>query len=159
MLHVIREASSIIYIESLAKLLPYLRRKFSLKVTFSSESENYYLTTLTAVHSLNVNLELLWLAKLSPTKVAEWPSTLRVGTASVRSMHLEIVQSQEKLSTILTLICSLSIVELLRMLHDVLLAKDGHPTHLAVVLSYRQTKAGVVEHGAVCTIMKWMVEA
>jgi hypothetical protein len=111
------------------------------------------------VHSFDVNFELLWLTKLSTAKVAEGTSSLRIGTTTVSSVHLEVVETQEKLSAILTLICSLSIVQLLRMLHDILLSKDSHPTYFTVIFSYRQTEAGIVKHRAVSAIVKGMIKA
>ena len=114
--------------------------------------------TLTAVHSLNVNFELLWLTKLSSTEIAQGTSSLWIGTTTIRSMHLQIIETQEVFSAILTLICTFPLMKFLRVLHDILLAKDSYPTHFAMILSYRQTKAGIVKHRTMCSIMEWMAE-
>jgi hypothetical protein len=170
MLHVIPKVLSTFYIENLVKLLPCLSHKREserekskiFKVTFfiPLRVKIYYQhQLLTTMHSLNVNFELLWLTKLSSTKIAQRSCTLWIGTASIRSMHLEIIETQEKLSTILALICALSFVQFLCVLHDILLAKDSNPTHFTMVSSYRQTKARIVENRTVCTIMKWVIEA
>ena len=49
------------------------------------------------MHPLHVCLEFLRLAEFLPTDVADRPIPARVRRAAVRSMHLEIVQSQEEL--------------------------------------------------------------
>lgn len=52
---------------------------------------------LTAVHSFDVNLEFLWLTKLSPAKVTERSSSLGVGRAAVGAMHVQVVEAEEEL--------------------------------------------------------------
>lgn len=89
------------------------------------------------MHSLDVNFELLWLAKFSTAKVTERTRTLWIRTATVRSMHLEIVETEEEFLAVLTLICALAVVQLLRVLHYVLLPENGNAAHFAVIFSYR----------------------
>lgn len=114
--------------------------------------------SLTTVHPLNVHFKLLRLTELPATKVAERSGTLWIRTASIRPVHLQVVQSQKVLLAELTLVSALSLVHLCRMLHDVVLAQHSHSTDLAVVLADRQTEGGVVEYRAVRAIVQRVLE-
>lgn len=114
--------------------------------------------SLTTVHPLDVHLELLRLTELAATKVAERSGPLRIRTASIGPVHLQVVQSQKVLLAELTLVRALSLVHLRRMLHDVVLAQHSHSTDLAVVLADRQTEGGIVEYRAVRAIVQRVLE-
>lgn len=113
-----------------------------------------------AVHPFDVHLKLLWLTELAPAKVTQWACPLRIHAAAVRSMHLQVVETQEELQksttventtqnvqttpnyllTKLTLVGSLPVVHLFSMLHDVLLAEHRDPTNLTVIFANRQAE-------------------
>jgi hypothetical protein len=59
----------------------------------------------------------------------------------------------------LTLICTFTVVKLLGVFHDIVLAEHGDAANLAVILAYREAKAGIVKHRAVGAIVKRMFEA
>lgn len=67
-------------------------------------------------------------------------------------------QNYDYLLTELTLIGALTVVQLGRVFHDVLLAQNGRTANLAVVLSYRQTVSDVVKDRTVSTIVQRMRE-
>lgn len=114
---------------------------------------------ITAVHSLYVNFELLRLAEFSATKITQRSGALRISSTSISSMHFQIVQSQEKLPAELTLVRALTLVKLLRVFHDILLPQNCHATNFTMIFSDGETEAGIVEHGAVSSIVKWMIKA
>lgn len=51
------------------------------------------------MHSFDVHLQFLGLTKLSATKVTERPSALRVGSAAVRAVHVQVVEAEEELQS------------------------------------------------------------
>jgi len=113
---------------------------------------------LTAVHALDVRLQLLRLAELPATKVADGSRSIRVRGASVGPVHLQVVEPQEELAAELALVRPLAVVLLRRMLHDVVLAQHGLTAHLAVVLADGQAHRGIVEDGAVGAVVQGVLE-
>lgn len=111
------------------------------------------------MHSLDVNFQLLRLAELPSTEVAERACTLRIRCTSIGSMHFQVVQAQEEFLAVLTLICALAVVQLLGVLHDVVFAQDGHAAYFTVIFPDRKAEARVVEDRTMCAIVKRMIEA
>lgn len=49
------------------------------------------------MHAFNVNFEFLRLAELPPTEVTQRSGALWIGCTAIRSMHLQVVKTQEEL--------------------------------------------------------------
>jgi hypothetical protein len=45
------------------------------------------------------------------------------------------------------------------MFHDILFSQDGNAAYFTMIFSNREAEAGVVEHGAVSSVVEWMFEA
>ena len=132
------------------------------------------------MNPLHVQLQFLRLAKLFPTESTQRPGASRVGGATVRAVHVEVVKAEEELEkrelhkkpmiglspafhdhlfTILALVRSLSVVLRRGVLHDVLLAQNGEPAHFAVVLADRQRELQVVEDRAMHAVVQRVRES
>ena len=79
--------------------IDFFLETFSKKSTAKQHSKAIHKTerTLTAMHAFDVNFQLLGLAKLSATKVTKGSGSLGIGSASVGSMHVQVVETKEKL--------------------------------------------------------------
>lgn len=113
---------------------------------------------ITAMHPFYVNFELLWLTEFPATEITQRSGALRISSASICSMHFQVVQSQEKLSTELTLIRALAIVKLLRVFHDIFFSQNGNATYFTMIFSDCKTETRVVENRTVSTVVKRMIE-
>lgn len=71
-------------------------------------------------------------------------------------MHLKVVEAQEKLLAILTLIGSFAVVHFGGMFHYVLFSKHCDATDFAMILANRQAETTIMEHGAVSSIVQGM---
>lgn len=110
------------------------------------------------MHTLYVRLQLLRLTEFAATEVADGTRSIRVRGTAIGAMHFQIIETQKELVTELTLIRSLAVVLLRRMLHDVVLAQHRLAAHLAVILAYGEAHRWIVEDRAVCAIVQRMFE-
>ena len=71
-------------------------------------------------------------------------------------MHFQVIQTEEELFAVLTLIGAFASVFRRGVLHNVLFAQHGNAANFAVEFPDRQRKMGVVEHCAMKSVVKWM---
>lgn len=82
------------------------------------------------MHALDVHLQLLGLAKFTSAKVAQRFGSLGIRTATVGTVHLQIVEPQEELVAELALVGTFAVVLLDGVFHDVVLANEGAAAYL-----------------------------